>query len=302
MIEFFEFGGNWITYNSLNGLSVNGKSVDYTHNAPSVFVEKPTLVQRITKRKVESSIIANGVTVSSEAHRSRLNSLLEKYNDEYDRWDSLEDEFEYRKYLDSVEIQYEDVTTTEDIEFVIKTIDVTLDVPPYCVPMRLVNAPETIKEFSLWRYSPRRLDMAVEIGGQYDFNFIGIDEKTNNGSRQWTLPYHSAKDLQFIKIGASYADYKPLAGIKSVIGTIEECIAAHENNLKLLHEFWSHEDCKVSPVVLGKHTVGEITKKLDVIQSMLERVTPKQSSRSDYFDTIRLVRELKSYVGDGVKR
>lgn len=302
MIEFFEFGGNWITYNSLNGLSVNGKSVYCTYNAPSVFVEKPTIVQRIKRIKVESSIVANGVAVSAEEHRSRLNSLLERYNDEYDRWDSLEDEFEYRKYHDSVEIQYEDVTTTEDIEFVIKTIDVTLDVPPYCVPMRLVNAPETIKEFSLWRYSPRRLDMAVEIGAQYDFNYIGIDEKTNSGSRQWTLPSHSAKDLQFIKIGNSYADYKPLSRIKAVVGTLEECIAAHENNLKLLHEFWSHEDCKVSPVVLGKNTVGVITSKLDVIQSMLERVSPKQSSRSDYSNTIRLVRELKSLVGEEVKR
>lgn len=266
MITFFELNGIYITYDDLQGLSVNeGQPLASSPNRLGggnlyAFQEKPLQLVRHTAQRVAVGVrLRNNQTINIDDFFRQEAELLEHYEEDVDIWDTLEDEFEYRKFMQNVvERIYEEIRTTNTIEFEIVSLEADGDIPVYTRPLRLSDCQLGKKSIALWNYKPSALDLCIIVGKEYEFVFIGKDEKPT-AKFEWSLPTHSADKLGFIQTYRGYAEYRMVEGrLRSCIGTLEECRTVHAENMKLLRAFWTHELDKLSAVKLTAATKGKV--------------------------------------------
>lgn len=263
----------------------------------------PESIESKTTRRVAVGSTKNGEPIDIELHKQVADEIKIRGgwndDDEYPKWNSLEDEYAFKKHMEGVECVYEIQTEWKSKEFRIISLDIDGELPPYTTPVRIATQSLDKLKVDLFTYVPNRLELLTRIGSEYGFEFVGAAEPFKNDfaatALQWFLPSHSIKELKFIKIGGSYADYEKLSGVRQCLGTIEECAQRHQLNVALIREFWETEKLKRSSKILDAKTIGHIATELGLVVEMVQKLRVRGGKES-VEDQERVIRKIRSIV------
>ena len=166
------------------------------------------------------------------------------------------------------------------------------NLPPYTQPVRLLQPSFTQKNFTLFTYKPNKFKLCEDIGKEYGFNYAGENPVAGYN---WSIPKHSLDTLKFIKIGHNYSNYEGLSGLKSALGTLEECKKAHEFNISLLKQWWSLEASKLDTTTLKPDQVSVVLNGLIALDNQVKQYyAAKTKDKPSEID--KLHRSIKSQI------
>lgn len=213
-----------------------------------------------------------------EEFKAKEAELKEKYDEKTGFWESLEDEFEYRKFCEKyppVVLYRENLV---DIEIVYLNYKGVAD-HPYIHPLRLCGLQVDFKNDELlYRYDPQPVKIAQDIA--QSLGFAQVEDNSfakNTEGKKWSVPSHSG--LEFIKINDNYAtlgNNKPkFYGIE--YGTWKECEKRYQEHVGIITEWFSKalRDINAVGVSFDK---AMVLKELQNIASQLDRVDVKVKS------------------------
>jgi len=280
---------------------INGKfnvSVGYDEKSVSLSIKPETIVAVSSRRPLigyRNSAVEGPPTVTVEEYQAKKTEAYEwdEVNEE-DRFKSLDHEFAWKKFIQDLVSVYGEEETRNDVEFEIQELDGNETVPPYCTPDRLIDYKPGQTNLTTWTYIPNRLELCIEIGKMYDFEYTPTVSDHALRERCWNIPKHGIAKLDFIKIGlgGNFASYSMLDAVGSAFGTIEECRAKHDRNIDLIHEFWRHESVKRVQVTPDAITLGEIQTRLQSLKSEISAIRSKANTEGSLFSSKQMVSEL----------
>ena len=243
---------------------------------------------------------ASGEILTPEQYSEIYNRLHGQYDGDIDEWDSLEGEFEFKKFNATWKAVTEVVTEEKTVP--ISVIDLNYnenDLPPFTKPCRLADANPSTANYTLFRYSINRLDLFKEVALNYGLTYAGSN--VNSDPTTFTLGRTSAEDLGFLQIAGRYTEYKKLLGIKNNFsGTLEECKKVHDDNLKLINDFLKFELAITNGKKVDKDTIAYIHTKLKDIYQNLSKIEVKSKSYNDLYEVKQAINGLISNLGANV--
>lgn len=277
---------------SSGGFSVNGGAFirhDYNQKYVVFQGEVSTLEYVATKDVTTGYVSADdeGETLTKEAHmlrRVELNTSVD------DHWPTLEAEFAYRKFMDAWNPVTETVTTRTPLDFEVVSLEYDAsDIPPYTVACRLEGAVPDGPNFGLFNYRPNRFQLCLAVAEAVEIAFSGASCQSG---RFWSIPDHGKEKLEFIQVNGSYATSSrrsDIEGVGGITGTAKECMDRHNENLRLLREFWELQAAKLEPKPLSGIAATEALALAQAIKAKLNGIRPVEKSRMDLREVERQV-------------
>lgn len=237
-----------------------------------------------------------------------LRSHIVSSDDDYEKWDSLESEFAYKKFCSEHPAKWENYEKREPIEFI--EIEITgRDDNKYIRPYRLIGKwPVKKDKGCLYAYFPTAYDMAVDLGLEYGIK--DLDDSTmehsfpKDGNLYFSVPNHSKKDLEFMKINGEFVHY-PLKHSRYFMGlsagTWEECEAAYKRDCDVIRGIFEKAIAERNRKSLA--TVGDLVKTLNRLEEIIESIMPSKGSSRQKINALNVIGEFKNNVlsGKGLK-
>jgi hypothetical protein len=250
----------------VNGIELN----DYG----CVLQNKPTEAKRLIKtQKVAQYKNDAGETMPVEEYKSTLDQLHDK------QYDSLEDEYKMKLFYQTWKPEIEFETTEELASISIINIDVDFNnIPPFTTPCRLMDSSPT--NMTLFVYNPKAINIFSAVAKEYSMIYGDHDDKNTN-SLVYSVPDHSLGTLRFLKFGERYTNYDSLKLNTKVLGTLNECIDAHNYNVKMLKEFIELELAKDSKKTLNPASIKYVINMTNNIKSTLKKIPTNSKNYSD---------------------
>lgn len=178
----------------------------------------------------------NGVdTMTVEEYSDKCKQLSSKYNLEDECWNTLEDEFAYRKFVEIWQPVKEDVQTISNpikVE-VLKTVYDTGN--PFILNNFLFSGGE--KEASLFTYSRQRAieDIVKNCFESLGMGYVGkLDYHDTKDKKVWSNSSHSG--IRFLVAFGTYVFNKSWEVKQNIIGTLEDCQSYYEKDKQELEE------------------------------------------------------------------
>ena len=263
------------------------------------FDEKPKSIRQVIKKK---EAVGYG-DLSKEEYEERIKEF-KKCADGVDDFgvlyfEDIDVEYEYKKFLQSHPIKYEDVVEYKEVDIIEYDITGRND-NPYIIPYRYLGKSDYIKDGSiLYKYIPDAYAMAKEIAS--DLGLIEIEDYENKGNFEklyWSVPTHSRKELMFVKINGEYLDYKRLPKFYEMDGTWEECYNKYKEHCKAIKEMFLLGIAKVDKKLNSKIDLCEFVNNLRELRNMIENLKVKVYKSSKYTpqSALNLVKKIENKI------
>tara|TARA_S200002703_G_C3783460_1_gene241501 strand:+ start:769 stop:1725 length:957 start_codon:yes stop_codon:yes gene_type:complete len=287
-IHVYHPGMNHEGRNSGHDLMLNGTIPFDTRH--SLVVPK---VKRVSSVKTDNKVVGyvnptEKLTTTIPLYQAALNDIEQKLENAQLAGDTeleVRAEIELRKFKNEWHEDRQDVETLIDYEFEIVDIDYPAD--DRMIPMRHVDG--------------QKINYFEVDGRKIALDFIrslcvgeGLTQDNSNKRRTFYVEDSRYSGMTFRLEGKSYQTNINLVRLKNFIGTLGECqeyIDSIEKAARLDYDEW---------VVSGKSpddlTIGEVTKHLDEIESMIRRIDSKVKTQQQKEYAISRVLQAKNEI------
>lgn len=241
--------------------------------------EKPKTIKLL---KTEKKPIKYG-KYSPDEFSKKLDSLVSSY-DYYGKpiFETLEDEYKYKKLKQENPPEYVEETIKEDLEIVEYDITGRTD-NPFIKPFRFVGK-EPIKEGKiLYKYEPNPYEMAQSIAKQLGFSEVkGIMSVMFTKGKKWSVSESHHDTLEFLNINGEYVPKAELPTFYPIYaGTYEECLREYNNQMAKLRKIF--EDRKNKIELKGKSfDAYEVVDRLEKIRDRMKIIKTLRKYTMDY--------------------
>ena len=223
--------------------------------------KKPETIKNIVKK----SRITDYGNLKPEPYNLMLNELVTKRDDDgYPVFETLEEEYSYKKFISEHAPIYEKYEDFEDFEIIEVNITGITD-NPYIQPYRFIGSKVINKDSNavLYRYTASPYKMAQIIAKSFGLTEIEDSSWNNDKTKgwHWSCPSHSRDNLEFTKINGNYAEYKGMKFYSIEYGTYEECLSRYKEYEKNITDMFQKE-------VIKLQTKGSPIDKSMVIQEL----------------------------------
>lgn len=276
--------GNWVieklnsNYSGTQLFSINGREENIPAGQNVEIKDKPTSIIKI-ESKTEISHYKNSATaiLPVQEYDNSIFELKKKeycVDDEYS-WESLEDEFAYKKFVQTWKPIYKQVKVESVYEIVFKELPVSIYdfiVPYYQFGGQSLSNPTCI-------YTAPTVRMLIAAAEKYGFTRL-----ENRASYEMTKGKKWSYDdsLQYIKINGHYPLAKDVDKWWARTDTYEKCIELYNEHSKFVDDLFSKESRLIDNEPITENERAEILTSLKVVQSHLSEVEPKNKSYNDY--------------------
>ena len=233
-----------------------------------------------------------GQELTVEQYNSNLEDYRKEGNATYEEYSwvfpNLEDEYKYKKFMQTWEAVNEDYEEREEREFIIETY---AESPfPEIKSYRLIGQDKTK---ALFEYKPNLNRMVVEVAGE--FGFTEKEDRSshvkNTNGKFFSIPTHSR--LQYLKVNGHYPlTNKPnkFRGISS--GTLEECLKRREEHYNVLRDVFRLQETLIENIPVVEADRSWLLQKLRGLESSMHVIEPKRKSQAEWNLACRLLKEL----------
>jgi hypothetical protein len=227
-------------------------------------------------------------------------------SDGCEKWDTLENEFSYRKFVNEHPVTMEEYEEREPIEFLEINISGRTD-NKYIKPLRLLGKIQDAKEDEcLYSYSPNAYEMAVEIGLELGITAIHdwqMDRQfPNDGKLYFSVPDHSKDDLEFMQINKKYVhhNFKRLTSFRGIaIGKWDECEKAYRDNCNAIRSVFQNAINENNKGAIPN--IGQTVETLNQIENKIMELSFSRKNEGDRSYILKMIRELKNGMTAGLK-
>jgi len=261
--------------------------------------------KEIIKLEKTTRVISYG-ELTPEEYPEQLEKAKGNYSYDWNsdiKFDSLDDEFVYKKFLEEHKPVIEQYTKRTPIDFTVVEITGRTD-NKFITPYRFLRKENHQVNDSLYEYIPEPMEMAREIANEY--GFVEVEDGKETKGLYWSVPNHSKDTLRFLKINGLYSHSKlpqwrnepKFAGISA--GTWEECEKAYKVHVRLI-------DCvfKEAKTIYLAQGVGidlaKVTEKLQYFTNLVGRIDAKSRSEVNPRTVQNLILEFKQELLNGIK-
>lgn len=236
----------------------------------------------------------SGDVLSVEIYDAQAGEWLSHRDSDWN-WDDLDAEFSYRKFTAAHERMTHDEDYDEPCDVV--RVDITGRTDnPHIAPLRMLQS--EVPDCPLYKYTPNLVKMAEDVGRELGFE--RIEDKLWDTSAQpvgavWSVPTHSHKDLEFMKIDGHYEyakgdfQYPGLA-----VGTWEECEEKYNRHVAIIRRRFANALARSSRVRPESATLFALKKDADELSKAVARIKPMSKSHRDYTQAKTLVGSMVS--------
>lgn len=228
--------------------------------------KKPLQVYNIVSMREISHYInsdsTNHKVMTKEARDKEYEELLKKCksNDDDDDylWETLEDEYNYRKFIKMWTPVFKESIVNEKVKLVYHDISGNHS-NKYITAYRFLGSIKTKDEETLYQYNPNPYELAQSIAGELGFK--EVDDRAygkETKGMKWSVPDHSKSKLQFLKVNGEYTDYKSLGDFHGVVvGTFKECEDVYKSQEQKIRNLFTKElkKLKAKGQAFDKHKV-----------------------------------------------
>jgi len=259
--------------------TVNGSVVkvnDVLQNLPE------HALKNTSTSRVLHYVNSDNETISFEDYRSKFRELFNKYDDDNGTWASIDDEYAFKKFQATWSPVNELIEESKELTIEIIDLDYNAaDLPPHTQPCRIADPNVNTTNYTLFRYFVKGVDIFQEEASKYGLSYGGVG--SNPDINLYTL--HSINNLSLMKIGGRFTDYNQLQALKlNFVGTIEECKAVHENNLKIINDFLKIEVAITNYYKVDSTTVANLYWEIKSLRKKLGEIESKNSTHKALYE------------------
>lgn len=268
-------------YGSKIVLSIDGREESVPSGQNLETAEEPKSIIKIDwKTVVVDYRNADGAVLSPAEWTNQIHALKLKekcIDDEY-IWDSLEDEFAYRKFLQEWTPTYAQEKVETPYQIVYKKLPVskyTFIVPLYQFGKEGISNPHCY-------YLPPVMEMITAAAQKYGFE--RVEDRTfggeNTAGKKWSM---GTTGFRFIKINGTYrcndGDEKR---VQARTDTYGNCVALYAEHCKLFDNMFAQQARIIEKQPLEESERKTLLENLKKVRSYLKDVEPKSKSYSDF--------------------
>jgi len=205
------------------------------------------------------------------------------------KWDDLDKEFEYRKFIEQWKEVNEDYEEREAYEIELELFPES----PFPSIKSFRMAGKGVKP--LFEYTPRLYQLVGEAA--QEFGYVQVEDKTLNDNtlgKRWSVPTHSG--LEYLKMNGKYAwtgnKNKPdFRGVSA--GSLEECTERREEHLETLREAFRKSELLRTNDPVSPADRTWLLSKIGSLRSRLQDVVARARAVDDLHSARRLAKEIE---------
>lgn len=244
--------------------TVNGIDIPTTtsYNSGPIQIPYPTEIKVTTTRKVKTTYVDNeGFVINPSKYEELLQKITSKgeYDDYQWEFDNIDDEYEYKKFLQTWKSVYQDIK--EEVVFtdfdIVSTIISEYD---YITPIiSIVNEPDDM----LFLYSPSPTLILTEVAEKLGYQFITDNSygRLRESEKLKTITVSTHSGYQYTKINGNYIndeEKRKFNSVREFRGTYTECLEEKDRQVKLAYEILKPYADRLIQRKLNQVTVGEL--------------------------------------------
>lgn len=274
MIEVFKIKDSFIV-NGLYGIYVvNGEEFTFSYE-PTVIPEPRVIARRHTRQVITHYSGLEG-DLSLEEFNKIKDELLRGWDAEDNEWDTLENEFTFKKFMVQYTAVYKQVEEEIPLDFQIVHLGESDN--PFITPLRMLGDLRP-----LYSLNANPIEIFKFVGDE-----LGFKEGIGPGYT-WEGSPHTLDTAYYFKVnGTFFSNNTRLKRISA--GTWEECVAAHEFNLNLVRDFFRKEKAILDNKQLQDR--AGVIKELEFVLSRLNEVIPTRKTDSAYSAAKKRIKNL----------
>lgn len=264
MIEVFKIKDSFLVKGLSGKFVVNGEEFTFSYE-PTVIPEPKTIARKHTRQVITHYSSLEG-DVSPEKFNEIKDGLLRGWDAEDREWDSLENEFTYKKFMAQYTAFYKEVEELVPLDF--QVVHFGESDNPFITPLRMLG---DLRPLYSLNSNPTEL-----------FKFVGDELGFKQGKGPgytWEGSSHTLDTAYYFKVNDTFFSnntrFKRIA-----VGTWEECIAAHQFNFDLVRGFFLKQIAIIENKPLQDR--AGVIKELDFVLDRLNEVIPTRKTDSAY--------------------
>ena len=262
--------------------TVNGVDIPTTsYNSGPVQIPYPTEIKVITTRKVKVAYRDNlkDKAIFVEQYNTLLSDITSKgeYIDYQWDFDNIDDEYEYKKFIQTWQPVYEDVK--EEIVFTdFDIISTIISEHDYIIPINsIVNDPDEM----LFLYSPTPTLILTEVAEKLGYQFITDNSygRLRESEKLKTITVSTHSGFQYTKINGNYIgdeERRKFNNIREFRGTYDECLKEKEKQVEIAYNTLKPYADRLIQKKLNQVTVGELLTYLSHLKNRIGSLDVKK--------------------------
>lgn len=243
--------------------TVNGIDIPTTsYNSGPVQIPYPTEIKVITTGKKKVAYKDNNDKILFVDEYNKLLSVFTSKGEYIDyQWDfdNIDDEYEYKKFIQTWQPFYEDVK--EEIVFTdFDIVETMISEYEYITPVHsIVTDPDKM----LFVYSPTPTLILTEVAEKLGYQFITDNSygRLREGEKLKTITVSTHSGFQYTKINGNYIgdeEKRKFNSIREFRGTYAECLKEKEKQVEIAYNTLKPYADRLIQKKLNQVTVGEL--------------------------------------------
>lgn len=262
-------------------IEVDGR--EYKEFTEGWLTEKPKEIYTIT---TDTTPVSFGDLTPKEYHErcDELKSL--GYDEEENSWRDLDREYTYRKFVQLHPAKYE----TRTIKTLVTPVEIDITGRtdnPYITPFRFLGNEATPEVNQPYIYRPVPFEMAKTVASEFGLELV----EESQGGRTWSVPEHSRKDLEFLRVGGNYSQYKKhLKGFPPLTGTWEECEARFLEHMQNIRNLFAEEVAKMGTTLKSPAAV------ISALREIQSQLAPLRKAKQYSLVLLRIEQSIDDVI------
>lgn len=274
MIEVFKIKDSFLVKGLSGKFVVNGEEFTFSYE-PTVIPEPETIARRQMRHEITHYSSLDGDLLPDEFNELK-NELLHGWDGVDEEWDTLENEFAYKKFIAQYTAVYKQVEELVSLDFQIVHLGESDN--PFIIPLRMVGDLRP-----LFTLNSAPVDIFRVVAAEFGF----MEGKTKGYT--WESSSHTSDTAHFFKVNDTY--FSNDTRFKRVsAGTWEECVAAHEFNLNLVRAFFRKQKAILENKPLQDR--AGVIKSLDSVLRRLNDVSATKKTEIDLNSAKDRIRDI----------
>lgn len=261
---------------SVQGVRVDGKEVARFDDLLPLQFDHVPLIELVKKTSpVDYYKNKAGEIMSAEDHEIKSNELYKA--DEDGCWESLDDEFAYKKFSQEWSAVYKDVIEYIPILMTLLYGNVKSEfediLPIYFLTEKV--------DGELFQWTPDFRQYVMDVAKKYGFVDAGFDVGYN-ATKGRKYSFSRRENIEYLTVNGSYASalYESSSlRIKTRMGTYEELAKARESAVAMIDSYFAREYQKTNESKINN--IGAVVSKLASIGDAVRKIDPKMKSYSE---------------------